>query len=432
MCCRTDICFSEHDQAKEQQHQVIRIAERTLALPYGRAMFTFGSLSTITREAYVVPKFEFSIRLQPVNTTVTPEPGKLAPEAVNWGEFHNGVAAGLRISPSASGVESSWIAFNKPAELTPVHAGFLFGLGLTGHLREMLTWHTFGYLTPKHDLTSIAVLLGLSAANIGSGNSHVTKLLAVHTPALLPTPNVDLNVSLMTQAAGLAGVGLLYMGTKNRRMAEVCLSQISRKDLVQPDLSNEHREAYTTSAALAFGMIMLGKGTMTPADMDLVARLSVLIHGESFAEVGRNGVSFDINLTSPAATVALGLMYLRTERQDIADMLQIPDTVLALNRIQPNFLMMRILARSLIMWNSVLPTAEWLSSQIPRAIGEAVERLKAARTPMDDALELAYWNILAACCFVIGLKYAGTARQEAYMLIIRHFDLFTRMVYSNS
>ncbi|KAJ7631908.1 hypothetical protein DFH06DRAFT_1479779 [Mycena polygramma] len=424
--------LNEHDQAKEHQHQVLRIAERTLALPYGRAMFTFGSLPTVTREAYIIPKMEFTIRLQPLNLTVAPEAGKLHAESLSWGDFHNGVAAGLRISPSASGVESSWIAFNKPAELTPEHAGFLFGLGLTGHLKEMLTWHTFGYLTPKHDLTSIGVLLGLSAANVGSGDQHVTKLLAVHTPALLPTPSVDLNVPLMTQAAGISGVGLLYMGTKNRRMAEVCLNEISRRDLVQPDLSNEYREAYTLSAALSFGMIMLGKGSMIPADMALLSRLNVLIHGEAKSVVSKKGSSFDINLTSPAATLGLGLMYLRTERQDVADMLTIPDTVLALNRIQPSFLLMRVLAKALIMWNAVAPTSEWQGAQIPTAIKDAVDNRTKHGKPMDDALELAYYNILAASCFVIGLKFAGTARQEAYMMIIRYFDLFTRMVYSNS
>jgi anaphase-promoting complex subunit 1 len=429
---RSNLRNSEHDQAKEHQHQVLRIAERTLALPYGRAMFTFGSLATVTREAYNIPKIEYSIRLQPLNLTVSPEAGKLPTESVSWGEFHNGVAAGLRISPSAGGVESSWIAFNKPTELTPEHAGFLFALGLTGHLKEMLTWHTFGYLTPKHDLTSIGVLLGLSAANVGSGDQHVTKLLAVHTPALLPTPTVDLNVPLMTQAAGIAGVGLLYMGTKNRRMAEVCLNEISRRDLVQPDLSNEYREAYTFSAALSFGMIMLGKGSMIPADMALLSRLNILIHGEAKSVISKKGISFDLNLTSPAATLALGLMYLRTERQDVADMLTVPDTVLALNRIQPSFLLMRVLAKALIMWNSVAPTSEWQAAQIPTAIREAVDNRQKNGKPIDDALELAYYNILASSCFVIGLKFAGTARQEAYMMIIRYFDLFTRMVYSNS
>ncbi|KAG6914346.1 hypothetical protein DXG01_000910 [Tephrocybe rancida] len=123
-------------------------------------------------------KVEFSIQVQPANVTVTPEPGKTPlPEYLNWGDFHNGVAAEFmdRIQ-QAFGVDTRTF-------------GFLFGLGLTGHLKEMPTWHTFGYLTLKHDLTSIGVLLGLSAAKVGSSNTHVTKLLAVHTPALL----VDLN-----------------------------------------------------------------------------------------------------------------------------------------------------------------------------------------------------------------------------------------------
>lgn len=420
---------SEHDQTKEQQHQVVRIAERTLALPYGRAMFTFGSVLTVTREAYVIPKLEYQIRVQPSNVITGPEPGKIPLECTNWGEFHNGVAAGLRIAPWARGVESSWIAFNKPSELTPEHAGFLYGLGLTGHLKEMLTWHTFGYLTPKHDLTSIGVLLGLSAANVGSGNMHVTKLLAVHTPALLPTPTVDLNVSLMTQAAGLAGVGLLYLGTKDRRMAEVCLNQLSRKDLVQPDLSNEHREAYTYAAAVAFGMIMLGKGSPIPADMACLHRLRVLIHGETKSiSAGRGRPTFDVNITSPAATIALGLMYLKTEQKDVADILELPSTVIELNRIQPSFLVMRTIARSLIMWNTIGSTSDWLMTQIPEPIMKAMQDHIAGKQRADDAIELAYFNIIAGYCLAVGLKYAGTARHEAYIMLSNYFDLFSRFI----
>ncbi|KAF4586487.1 Anaphase-promoting complex subunit 1 [Pleurotus pulmonarius] len=420
--------LNEHDQTREQQNVVLRVAERTLALPYGRAMFTFGSVSRVTREAYSIPKLEYAIRLQPLNITVAPEPNKISSDSTNWGEFHNGVAAALRISSSSRRIESSWIAFNKPSDLSPEHAGFLLGLGLTGHLKGMLTWHTFSYLTPKHDLTSIGVLLGLAAANVGTGNHHVMKLLAVHTPALLPLPSVDLNVSLMTQAAGLAGVGLLCMGTKNRRMAEVCLGQISRRDLVQPDLNNEHREAYTHASALAFGMIMLGKGSNVPADAAILNRLGVLVHGEHTG-MGR-GEAFDINLTSPAATIALGLMYLRTNRHDVAEMLNIPDTVLELNRIQPSFVFLRTLSRALIMWDHIAPTSQWFSAQLPRPIAAAIE-LRFQGKPIDDALELAYYNLSAACCFALGLKYAGTARQEAYLKIISHFDLFTQLVRLN-
>lgn len=413
--------------------QVLRVAERTLALPPGRALYTFGSVQIVTKEAYAVPKIQYSIRVHPQNILIVPDPGKILPECAAWGDFHNGVAAGLRISPNATGIQSSWIKFNRPSELTPEHAGFLYALGLTGHLREMLTWHTFAYLTPKHDLTSIAVLLGLAAANAGTRNRHVTKLIAVHTPALLPTPDVDLNVPLITQAAGLSGIGLLYMGTKNRRMAEVCLSQISRKDLVQPDLSNEYREAYTFSAALAFGMVMLGKGSNVPADLVLLSRLRVLIQGESHATAALKNQrpSFDINLTSPAATIALGLMYLRTERKDVADILTIPDTILTLDRIQPSFLLLRTLARALIMFDSIEPTSDWIRGNLPSAIAQAAEQ-RSKGQPIHESFELAYYNITAGACFALALKYAGTAREEAYMMLIRYHDLFSQLAYTNS
>lgn len=165
--------------------------------------------------------------------------------------------------------------------------------------------------------------------------------------------------------------------------------------------------------------------------MDLLSRLNVLIHGAPGSLTGmKTRPPFDLNLTSPAATIALGLMYLRTERRDVADMLTVPETVLELNRIQPSFLLMRSVARSLIMWDAVAPTPDWLTAQIPPAIHKAMElRFKGAI--IDDALELAYYNILAGCCFIIGLKYAGTARQEAYLMIISYFDLFSRLVYSN-
>ena len=98
-------------------------------------MFTYGSVPAVTKEIYSVPKIELAIRIQPQNIVIAPEPGKIPPDSLQWAKFHNGVAAALRIAPSSSlsasaAVDSSWIAFNKPPDLTSEHAGFLFGLGL--------------------------------------------------------------------------------------------------------------------------------------------------------------------------------------------------------------------------------------------------------------------------------------------------------------
>ncbi len=356
-------------------------------------------------------------------------PGKISQDSLNWAEFHNGVAAGLRIAPSSNPIASSWITFNKPSELSPEHAGFLYGLGLTGHLKSMLTWHTFTYLTPKHDLTSIAVLLGLAAAYRGSGNRHVRKLLAVHTPALLPKSSMELNIPLLTQAAGMAGIGLLYLGTGHRRMAEVCLGEMFKKDSSSiSSTANETKEAYVVSAALSFGMITLARGFVADnaADRDFVSRLKTLIHG-----VGGNGTDapFDVNATSPAACIALGLMFLRTNRGDIAEIMTLPDSLTGLNRLPPHFLFYRALGRDLIMWKDISPTLSWIMGHFPPDVKKTMEsRSTGAR--IDIAYELAYYYTVAGACFAIGLRFAGTAKEEAYLTLMHFYDLYSRLTWT--
>ena len=63
--CSKCLSDSEHDLMKEQQAQVLRTAKGTLALPLGRAMFTYSSVPTVTKEVYTIPKIELSIRLVP-------------------------------------------------------------------------------------------------------------------------------------------------------------------------------------------------------------------------------------------------------------------------------------------------------------------------------------------------------------------------------
>ena len=146
-----------------------------------------------------------------------------------WVEFHNGVAAGLRIAPGISKVgqsplpfpplpfpppspppppsssssplhpstsphfspplppppftphslrthmyalpsqlDSTWIIFNHPSEenSSNTYAGFLMALGLHGHLASLSDYHLYDYLQEKHELTVVGLLLGISAARL--------------------------------------------------------------------------------------------------------------------------------------------------------------------------------------------------------------------------------------------------------------------------
>nr|ASF90226.1 hypothetical protein SPAR01883 [Bartheletia paradoxa] len=437
---KEDPDITAHDLAIEQQKTVQAVSTRTIALPVGRGMFTYGSSSIVITERSPIPNFDLAVRLLPSKATIAFDRTGLEDDWNHWPEFHNGVAAGLRISPESGHIDSSWIIFNKPADLTPRHAGFLFGVGLTGHLRSVITWHAFSYLTPKHDFTSMGVLLGLSAAYIGTGDALVTKLLAVHIPALLPPGSTELDLSTLTQAAGLLGVGMLYLGMRHRHMADVMLAEIGNKEVAMHDNRYDFRESYSLSAALAFGMIMIGKGNEadSPADQKALTKLRGLVVGDGAPlhpddPVGsRSTPTVDVNVTSPGATIAIGLMFLRTGRADIADALQIPQAQFNLDYVRPDFLLLRVLARSLIMWESIEPSKAWVELQIPTFIRKALRLRKTKFKPVDETVDLAYYNIVTGACFAIALKFAGTAKQEAYDVLIEYFDLFTKAASINA
>lgn len=56
--------------------------------------------------------------------------------------------------------------FNQPSddEWANTYAGFLMALGMTGHLDSLYDYHLCGYLQDKHELTVVALLLGVAAS----------------------------------------------------------------------------------------------------------------------------------------------------------------------------------------------------------------------------------------------------------------------------
>ncbi|KAJ3911019.1 hypothetical protein F5877DRAFT_86619 [Lentinula edodes] len=112
---------------------------RTPALPYSRAIFTSspGSIISISREAFTIPQSEFSVKLHAKNSVVSPYPGKLMPAPAHRGEFNNGVAAAPRISSSAKSVDSSWMVFNKPSEVTAEYMTLYRLVFCSGQQRRM-------------------------------------------------------------------------------------------------------------------------------------------------------------------------------------------------------------------------------------------------------------------------------------------------------
>lgn len=145
-----------------------------------------------------------------------------------WPLFHNGVAAGLRIHPNASNIDSTWIVYNKPQqnEFGIEHAGFLMALGLNGHLKNLAPFNMYEYLVECHETTSVGLLLGLSASHRATMDVSMTKLLSLHVETLLPPTSIELNVQQNIQVAALMGVGLVYQGTAHKHISHALLSEI--------------------------------------------------------------------------------------------------------------------------------------------------------------------------------------------------------------
>lgn len=132
------------------------------------------------------------------------------------------------------------------------------GLGLLGHLKDLSTMTIYDYLSKGHETTSVGLLLGMAAAQRGTMDAAVAKMLSIHVPALLPASSTEIDVAPMVQTAALVGVGLLYQETAHRRITEVLLDQIDRPAGVGLNVDLD-RESYSLAAGLALGTVNLAR-----------------------------------------------------------------------------------------------------------------------------------------------------------------------------
>ena len=68
-------------------------------------------------------------------------------------------------------------------------------------------------------------------------------------------------------------------------------------------------------------------------------------------------------------------MFLRTENAAVASRLALPDTHFLLDFVRPDILMLRVIARALVMWEGVAPTDEWVLGNCPEVVRVSFEML---------------------------------------------------------
>ena len=445
--------LSDHDMLHEQQSRLHLLCRRSMALPVGRGMFSLASAPPRLTEALRLAPLTLKGRMPSTAATIDLDLATLPSDQLHWPEFHNGAAAALRLCPPGCGTADegelgrNWIVYNKPRSRQHSHAGFLLGLGLQGHLLALANTDLYRYMSQGHDVTMMAVLLGMAAARLGSMHNAIAKMLCLHIPSLHPPTftELELEVPAVVQIAALMGVGLLYQGSAHRLMTEVMLDEISRPP------TNELlacRESYALTAGLSLGMLALGRGSDAAglADLLLEDKLGNCMHGKETAPpaIGsvdpsatppsmrstappvasrccriREGPLVNVDVTAAGATLALALIFLKSNNASVAAQFRVPTSTYDLHCVRPDLILLRIAARNLIMWDSVLPTPEWLTSQLPSLPPPPAPNTFGPVLSVDpEALRLSRTNSQAGACLALGLRFAGSCCEPACEILI--------------
>lgn len=429
---------SDHEFVEEQERHLYSLCIRTMALPVGRGMLTLRTCRPVLTDPLTVPKLCLTGRVPVRNTAVEMSHIEVPPNMNVWPLFHNGVAAGLRVCPNATDVDSTWIVYNRPrgaaSDGTLEHAGFLLGLGLNGHLARLSTLAVHDYVLKNHELTSVGLLLGLAASRRGSMDLQATKLMSIHVEALLPPTSTELDVHPLVRVASVMGLGLLYAESGHRRMAEVLLGEIGRPPGPEMDHCVD-RESYALTSGLALGLVMLGKGSSAVGSPDLhMADLlyHYMVGGQARSAAAqlerfrspsyqiREGNTVNVDVTSPAATLALGLMFFNSGNLAVAGWMAAPDTQYLLDMVRPDFLLLRTLGAGLVLWSKVHPSKAWVEGHLPEVVAAHAFRGNCSTDVDHETMSQAYCNILAGACLCLGLRFAGSANGEAFKTL-RHY-----------
>ncbi|KAK8066265.1 Negative regulator of mitosis [Apiospora hydei] len=386
--------WSDAFYLEQQKDLVTRLATNTLSIPAGRGLMNYGLRFPLLTQKFHINGFVLNCTVTPTNQTVGVDKTLFTEEKIAWAFFHSG----LQVACPSHG---------KPKGST--------------HLGSCVAkWVAFKYLTPKHTMTSIGLLLGLAASYIGTMDSLITRLLSVHVTRMLPRGAAELNLSPLTQTTGIMGIGLLYCSSQHRRMSEIMMSEISHIETGDEE-EPLRSECYRLAAGFALGFINLGKGSDLKGlhDMRITEQLLMLASTSKKVELVHI-----LDRSSAAAIVAITLIYMKSEDHIVARKIDVPDAMLQFDYIRPDLLLLRTLAKHLILWSEIKPTHDWIRKNLPARYQSRVSPPTQpfngpGRGPLNST-HLPFLTILAGLCFAIGLRYAGSGDPVVRDLLLNY------------
>ena len=124
------------------------------------------------------------------------------------------------------------------------------------------------------------------------------------------------------------------------------------------------------------------------------------------------------------ATMALALIYMKTNDESVALKIDIPETQHLFDYVRPDMFLLRTVARNIIMWDHIKGEFEWIRDQL-----RPFHAVKFKMTTIKnlDSEDLPFYNIMAGLCFSIALKYAGSGLESVRDVLVHFLDQFIRL-----
>ena len=70
----------------------------------------------------------------------------------------------------------------------------------------------------------------------------------------------------------------------------------------------------------------------------------------------KEGQNVNLHITAPAALLAISFMYLKSNYKELADKISIPNSFNTIEECNPNHVLLKTVAKNLIMWDNIKNT----------------------------------------------------------------------------
>ncbi|PVU96499.1 hypothetical protein BB559_002372 [Furculomyces boomerangus] len=467
--------------------------QKKVSTSAGLACYNFRTISLKPNGVFKIPNPSLTIKTKHQKNMEPLKINDIDNDLLLLGAFANGVSSGLSIKKnSIEMLTPSWILLKAPKNISVIspelsvgdrvyteanefynisiasHSGLILGLGLSSlkksPLGQMSCWRMIPYFNLKMEILTCALLLGRSCCYLGTGyrDTSTNELLLLHIPWFNNNSTIsgigstfDNNFLGTTQIIAVLGLGLVYRGTLDKRVASFLINQIATSEtghdsnFLEKLVTNTEIECYQQyilTCGMSLGLICLGKGDIFSSSfLDNEKNLFESISSVLETKKQKNKSTGMRSMYQTSVVIALTLGYINTQNTKVALKLNYQSDSNHYMSSDPGFLLLlKTTGYWLILTESLEPNINFIFKQaLPNNIIHQlfyqadintllsnnnshipeIPKMKSVCNNLTKEVR-SYIQIISGVLFAISLKYAGTHNLEAKNTVLAVLDSF--------